>query len=119
MAPLARPTRPQWGSAGEGLAARVDAVDGVDGVDGADRLVAGMIAADGRPRLVAAFRARADLADLVGAGVVGVGMLFDYGAEPDHYQSLRISQGFGHELRVRDQVGGGIGSVLCDTCDLD
>jgi len=70
MAPLARPTSPQWGSAGEGLAARVDAVDAVDGVDGADRLVAGMIAADGLPRLVAAFRARADL---VGAGVVGVG----------------------------------------------
>lgn len=67
MAPLARPTSPQSGSAGEGLAARVDAVDGVDG---ADRLVAGMIAADGWPRLVAAFRARADL---VGAGVVGVG----------------------------------------------
>jgi hypothetical protein len=30
-----------------------------------------------------------------GAGVLGVGLLFDYGGGKDQYQSLRVSQGFG------------------------
>lgn len=30
-----------------------------------------------------------------GAGVLGVGLLYDYGAGKDHYRSLRVSQGFG------------------------
>jgi hypothetical protein len=29
-----------------------------------------------------------------GAGVLGVGLLYDYGAGKDHYRSLRVSQGF-------------------------
>jgi hypothetical protein len=30
-----------------------------------------------------------------GAGVLGVGLLYDYGGGKDHYRSLRVSQGFG------------------------
>lgn len=31
-----------------------------------------------------------------GSGQAGVGLLFDYGGGDDHYQSLRMSQGWGH-----------------------
>jgi hypothetical protein len=43
-----------------------------------------------------------------GAGVLGVGLLFDYGAGKDHYQSLRVSQGFG---------GFGVGALYDDGGD--